>query len=114
MPIIHTALCIGYSAHMEMKELDALLTPDAIGERLALLREVEGLSQAAFAERAGISYQAWNNWERGRARIGIDAAARLCAVYNVTLDYIYFGDPSALPYRLAHAIAALRSARDKR
>jgi len=85
-----------------------------IAERLALVREVEGLSQSEFAGRAGINGNAWNNYERARKRISIDAAIRLVEAYNLTLDYIYLGDASNLPYQLASALEAVKKQRDTR
>lgn len=87
---------------------------EEIAQRLALVREVEGLSQAEFAGRANINSNAWNNYERARKRISIDAAVRLSRTYNLTLDYIYLGDSSNLPYQLAAAIEAVRKQRNTR
>lgn len=90
---------------------DQELLASAVGRRLSLVRQVLGLSQADFAAGAQIKPNAWNNYESGRSRIGPDAAARVCAVYGVDLNYIYLGDTSHLPYRIAHALDSLRRAR---
>lgn len=84
---------------------------ERIAERLSLVREVNGLTQAEFARRAGIAANAWNNYERARKRISIEAAIRLVNTYDLTLDYIYLGDASNLPYRLAKALDAVREQR---
>lgn len=88
-------------------------TPEKIGERLTIVREVTGLNQVEFAERARIAPNAWNNYERARKRIGLEAAIALVATYQLTLDYIYLGDASNLPYKLAAAIQAVRAARER-
>lgn len=80
-----------------------------IAERLALVREVEGMTQADFSARAEINPNAWNNYERARKRISLEAAIKLCETYHLTLDYIYLGDASNLPYRLASALDAVRA-----
>ena len=83
-------------------------TPDGVGERLTLTRRVWGLQQQEFAERAGINASAYNQYERGKRLISIGHAHRLCDVYDLTLDWIYRGDPSNLRYQTAEAIKALR------
>ncbi|CAH1671889.1 helix-turn-helix transcriptional regulator [Chelatococcus asaccharovorans] len=62
------------------------------------------MAQVQFAQMVGLTQQSWNNYERGRRRIDLDQAFRLCAVTGVTLDWIYFGDRSGLPLRLAQMI----------
>lgn len=91
----------------------AAATADEIAQRLALVREVAGMNQVAFAQRAGIASNAWNNYERARKRISIDAAIALVATYQLTLDYIFLGDASNLPYKLATALEAVREARER-
>jgi transcriptional regulator with XRE-family HTH domain len=82
-----------------------------IGERLALTREVFGLSQREFCGRAGISPNTYNQWEKGVKRPDVDGALALRDAYQITLDWIYSGDPSGLRYDTAAAIDALRTAR---
>lgn len=83
----------------------------AIGDRLALTRAVFGLSQREFCTRAGVSPNTYNQWEKGVKRPDIDGAIALRDTYQVTLDWIYSGDPSGLRYDTAAAIDALRTAR---
>lgn len=96
-----------------MEELMAEATPEKIAERLIIVREVSGLNQSEFSERAGIASNAWNNYERARKRINLEAAIALVNTYQLTLDYIYLGDASNLPYKLAAAIQAVRAARER-
>ena len=97
---------------MDMDHHLSLAETPAVAARLRVLRQVIGLPQNEFCERAGIPANLWNNYERGRSRISVDSAIRLMVVYHVTLDYIYVDDASNLPYKLAAAIAAVRSARE--
>ena len=85
--------------------------PARIAARLSLVREAHGLTQTEFARRAGLGVSAWNNYESGRKRISIDAAIALCETYNLTLDYIYLGDASNLPHKLATAIDSVNNLR---
>ena len=83
----------------------------AIGRRLELTRQVFGLQQNEFAERAKIATNAYNQYERGKKRPSIENAIALCDAFDLTLDWIYRGDPSGLRYGTADAIKALRLAR---
>jgi DNA-binding XRE family transcriptional regulator len=75
----------------------------AIGQRIVWTREAfnTGLSQAAFARALGVSPQTLSNCENGLNRPSIDLAAKICQMTGVTLDWIYFGDRSSLPLRIA-------------
>jgi transcriptional regulator with XRE-family HTH domain len=66
-------------------------TAKAIAERLKLLRESLGLSQTDMASLVGTSCQAWNNFERGRRRISVDQATKVCEKAGASLDWIYYG-----------------------
>lgn len=83
-------------------------SPDGVGARLALTRRVFGAQQQEFAERAAINASAYNQYERGKRLISISHAHKLCDTYDLTLDWIYRGDPSGLRYQTADAIKALR------
>lgn len=98
---------------MDPHAYDDETTPEAVGQRLSFIRRAHGLSQQDFAERALIRRNAWSNYEAGRSRIGVAAAGRVCAVYGVTMDYIYLGDASNLPYQLAHTIQGLTQLKRK-
>jgi transcriptional regulator with XRE-family HTH domain len=86
-------------------------TAQAIGERLRVTREVIGLKQREFAKRAGVSATAYNQYEVGDTKPKIENAIKLREAFNLTLDWIYCGDPSGLPYTLAEGIKAIRHAR---
>ena len=85
-----------------------LRSKQAIGTRLELTRRALGLAQGEFAERAGLSRNAYNQYETGTNRPQLEAAFKLCDTYRLTLDWIYFGDPSGLRFDLAEAIKVLR------
>jgi len=79
------------------------------GRRLKLTREALRIEdQRDFGEPAGISQSLYNRFETGSRRITLEAALKLCHHYDLTLDWIYRGDPSGLPYRLADDIRAQR------
>jgi transcriptional regulator with XRE-family HTH domain len=78
---------------------------EAIAERLRMTREALGVrKQKDFAERAQISPNTYNQWEKGRVYPDLQYAIRLCDEYGITLDWIYLGDPSGLPYHIARLL----------
>ena len=79
---------------------------DEIARRLERTRLALGLSQSEFAEKAGLARNTYNQWEKGKGRPQLDGAIALCSVYNLTLDWIYFGDKSGLPYALAQQLTS--------
>lgn len=87
------------------------ISPRAIGERLAMLRQVLGLAQYEVAARAGIPPNTYNQYETGVRRPSLENAVALCEAFDLTLDWIYRGDPSGLRYQMADALKAIRSAR---
>lgn len=82
-----------------------------IADRLQLTRAVLGLSQGEFAKGAGLAANTYNQYENAKKRPSLEGAIALCEAYDLTLDWIYRGDPSGLPYRTADAIKAIRQAR---
>jgi len=78
----------------------------AVADRMRLTRVALGLTQAAIGRLAGIGAQAWNNNERGRGRISLDQALKLCVATGVSLDWIYRGEMRGLPHELAVKIQA--------
>ena len=88
-------------------------TPAAIARRLVTARLSSGKSQAEYARSAGISPTAFNNYENGY-RIGIDAAMALCARYELSLDWIYFGRKEGLAPDVRERLANATEAPPKR
>lgn len=84
-----------------------VLTRD-VARRLMLTRQAFSLNQAEFAEVAGMSQPQYSQFETGKRLLTLRAALNLCQKYNITLDWLYLGDPSGLPYRLADALKVLR------
>ena len=84
---------------------------EAIGARLRITREALGEAQIAFAERAGIKGNAYNQYEQGKTRPSVDNAHHLCDTYKLTLDWIYRGDIDSLRPGLHQAIISLIKAR---
>lgn len=72
----------------------------AIGARLKAIRVgLSPLSQRDWALKNGFSSTQYNNWETGIRRIPVEAAERLCDLYDLTLDAIYLGRLDGLSIR---------------
>ena len=77
---------------------------DSIAARLVATREARGMSQAEFAAGAEIARNTYNQWEMAKGRPSLDEAIKLCDTYNLTLDWIFLGDPGGLNYTIASKI----------
>jgi transcriptional regulator with XRE-family HTH domain len=86
-----------------------LVTNEAIASRLALTRRALGYSQGEFAAQAGMAANTYNQYETGTNRPSLDNALKLCHAYDLSLDWIYRGDPAALRVKVASAIRALKN-----
>lgn len=56
----------------------------AFGQRVRELREAAGLSQEAFAERAGVHRTYVGSIERGERNVSIDNIVRIAAALSVS------------------------------
>lgn len=86
-----------------------------VGRRLKLARMALGWAdaQGKFAQLAGISLTAYNQWESGENYPGVDNAIKLCDKHiGLTLDWIYRGNMDGMPSRLSNAIQVLSEALD--
>lgn len=72
---------------------------ERVAQRLKAIVDWTGKSQSAFAESVGMSRQRLNDAIKGVVRLSLDNAIKICAVYHVSLDYIYVGNMDKLPYR---------------
>lgn len=81
-----------------------------IAQRLIATRLALGYdNQVDFCRAAGVGYNTWNNYENARGRPKLDISIQLCVRFNLTLDWIYLGDASGLPHRLAQALTTVRA-----
>lgn len=84
-----------------------------IGERLALIRRIVDMTQEDFAINAGLTRTQYNQCETGARMPSVEAATYLCMAYDLTLDFIFLGNPSGLRLRTVDAIKALSTVRDE-
>lgn len=86
--------------------------PEDVGRRLGRSRRALGLDQEEFAGGAGLTQPRYNPYETGKRPLTLNAAMLLCERYQLTLDWLFRGDPSGLPYRLHDRIKQI--AQDER
>lgn len=79
---------------------------EAISGRLIVLRRTVGMSQGEFAAAAGIAANTYNQYEKAKSRPELDKAIMICDRFQVTLDWLYFGDPAGLPFQIADRLRA--------
>lgn len=72
--------------------------------RILWHRNLLGLTQTEYGEKAGIKRAAINNYESGDFQVGLSAARKLRAKYGLSLDFIYEGIEDALPMNLRNAL----------
>jgi transcriptional regulator with XRE-family HTH domain len=92
---------LGMISNLEQRSLPA------IAARLQKARKALGFkTQKEFAERVGIQGPTYNQWEKAKAYPDLQFAIRLRDEYNLSLDWIYLGDPAGLPYHMAKLLSA--------
>ena len=57
-----------------------------IGEKIAHLRNMEGLSQEQLAERLEVSRQSVSKWEMNQALPQIDKVLQICEIFDISTD----------------------------
>lgn len=91
------------------REVSLAMRNDAVGARLAKLRQALGLSPSEMADSLGIERTYWSRYEKGRQGLSDAVAALLVVRFGVTLDYLMLGKFDKLPLDLAEKIRALPS-----
>jgi transcriptional regulator with XRE-family HTH domain len=79
----------------------------AVGRRLSHLRHALGLTQRQLAARLNITGPRWANYEVGTSRIPVDIALRLVEKWEVSLDWVYYGNEAMMPKSILKAIKAV-------
>ena len=101
---------IGHATHPHIMVMTVrnrgpeIMSPEAIGRRLTLIREAHGLKKAEIADLLGIERTYWSRFELGKRPIPYDLAYRLVERFNVTLDFVILGRIETLPVHLAERI----------
>ncbi len=64
-----------------------------LGERICLLRQLQGWSQAELARRLFISPSTVGMYEQGRREPSLSGAVELSRAFGVSVDYLLTGTP---------------------
>jgi transcriptional regulator with XRE-family HTH domain len=69
----------------------------SFGRRLAAARKVRGLTQTHLSALLGVSLPRYHAWERDNSTPNSIAIYRdICLQLDVTVDWLFFGDPKSL------------------
>lgn len=83
----------------------------AIGARIVQTREAMEMSAADFAKFLGLGSNTLSNYEVGYRRPDLDKAILMVQKTGITLDWIYLGDRSGLPHRIASKLPTENASR---
>jgi transcriptional regulator with XRE-family HTH domain len=75
-----------------------------IAQRLTATRQALGLTQAELCRRAEINPSTYNQYEKAVNIIDRKRAFRICAACSLSLDWIYFGVPTGLPFGIVQKL----------
>jgi transcriptional regulator with XRE-family HTH domain len=82
-----------------------------VGRRLRLLIEAIGITQAEAARDMGVPPNHLGNWIRGDRSYPLEYSIyRFCRIRGVDTNWLYLGDPSSLPERVARRLLNLEPA----
>lgn len=101
-------MCQDNLSHSCQKNWNAILLEMAesakpyrdIGERPLWRRELTGLDQEEFAQRAGLKRSQYSNWESGSHRLSLNGALAIRQTWGLSLDFLFEGIADALPMNL--------------
>ena len=63
-----------------------------IGEFISSQRKMKNLTQAALAEKLGITDRAVSNWERGKGLPDVSLMLDLCEIFGITVNELLSGE----------------------
>lgn len=68
-----------------------------LGKNIRSARDKKGMKQAELAQKSQVSITAISAYENDRKRPGLDTLAALAKALDVSLDELYYGEPSLKP-----------------
>ncbi len=84
---------------VEVSESD----PGTVTSRLEWIRNYHGKSQKEFALSIGVLPSTYSNWLYGPHGVSLQGARLIKRTYNVSLDFLFFGDTTNLPDHIRKA-----------
>ncbi len=74
-----------------------------VGQRYRVARLALGLTEEAAATAAGVPVRTWRKWERnGPRRAGHLGPLDFAAKFNVSIDWLFYGEGTGIGRHLAH------------
>lgn len=85
---------------------DVISSRRDIIQRLRALPDAFGISDAEMCRRIGVGTTAWANYValKGKRKLPVEVADRLCEEFNVTLDWIYRGRTALIPQEVVQKL----------
>lgn len=80
-------------------------TAAEIGARLEAMHAALSVSQADVCRATGISENRYSQYVNGKRPLTLDAALKIVGAYGVTLDWLFLGNPAALPAHIHKQLA---------
>lgn len=79
---------------------------DDIAKRLIATQKALGVTPAELCRRSGISPNQWSQFTNAeyKRRITVTAVYKLKDEFGITLEWVYDGDASRLPYEIAQKL----------
>ena len=65
-------------------------------DRLNLLQENSGMNQKDLAKAIGLSLSIFTIWNKGNAKPGLKQLVKVAQYFNVSLDWLVFGDDAPI------------------
>lgn len=85
------------------------MAPAETARRLAAMREALDLRKSEIADQLGINRTSWSRFEAGERPLTLEAAAKICMHFPVTMDYLVLGRVHTLSEDMAAKIRPLLS-----
>ncbi|MDF2656365.1 MAG: hypothetical protein K0Q48_680 [Bacillota bacterium] len=79
----------------------------SIGEKLKELREAKGFNKREAAEKLGMPYTTYNNYETDTRDVGSETLRKIARFYGVTIDFILENDVDGHGYYLDEEAAKI-------
>jgi len=74
-----------------------------IGKFIASCRKEQGMTQAALAEKLGISDQVVSKWESGKSMPDLDKISELCGYLGIDVNELLSGEKLTMEQYKEHA-----------
>ena len=81
---------------------------EKVGEQIAVLRKVKGITQSELGERIGVSFQAVSKWERGESLPDVTILPDLAKILETTIDNILSCGENVVEYKGKCTISDLK------